>query len=247
MRITQEAGYLPEAIVNFVAFLGWNPGTRQEVFTLDELVQHFSLQRIQKGGAVVNPHKLDWFNQQHIRRRIDSQLPQLVSDMRPALVEAHGEAAVRAEYVAAVFRTLREHVQRLPQLVTSSHFFFTAPPLDTLSTDVLASHSLQPASAAALLGALQRTLAASSSFEAAVLAVELRELCKREGVEQRQLFGLLRHVLTREAHGPSVAEIVGTMGRERVTQRLDEARVALAGMEEGGTTSEPQQQRVGQR
>ena len=236
----QDAGYLPEAVINFVAFLGWNPGTKQELFTLDELIHAFSLKRIQKGGAVVNLHKLEWFNQQHIRRRIDDQLPQLVADMRPALVAAHGESAVPAEYVAAVFRTLREHVQLLPQLVTQSSYFFTPPPLDTLSPATLASHSLDPTTASALLATLQLTLS-SSSFEAASLAAELRELCSREGVEQKQVFGLLRHVLTREQHGPSVAEIIATIGEERISQRLDEARVALAGLSD---TSPQQHQRI---
>ena len=240
LSVVQDAGYLPEAVVNFVAFLGWNPGTKQEVFSIDELIQHFSLQRVQKAGAVVNLHKLEWFNQQHIRRRIDTQLPQLVADLRPALVTAHGEKAVEAEYVAAVFRTLRDHVQLLPQLVTQSHYFFTPPPLDTLSMAVLASHSLQPASASALLATLQQTLS-SSSFEAATLAVEIRELCGREGVELKQLFGLLRHVLTREERGPSVSEIVATMGKQRIMQRLDEARNALAAFV---NTNEPQQQHI---
>ena len=238
----QDAGYLPEAVVNFVAFLGWNPGTKQEVFTLDELVHTFSLKRIQKAGAVVNLHKLEWFNQQHIRRRIDSQLPQMVAEMRPALVAAHGEAVVEAEYVTAVFRTLRDHVQLLPQLVTRSHYFFTPPPLDTLSTTVLASHSLDPASASALLVTLQRTLS-SCPFESATLAAKMRELCSRQGVEQKQLFGLLRHVLTREEHGPSVSEIVATMGQQRVMQRLDEARAALAAMEDN---AQQQQRRIAQ-
>ena len=228
--------------MNFVAFLGWNPGTKQEVFTLDELVAHFSLKRIQKAGAVVNLHKLDWFNQQHIRRRIDSQLPQLVADMRPALVAAHGEEAVQAEYVTAVFRTLREHVQLLPQLVTHSHYFFTPPPLDKLSPATLASHSLDPASASALLGTLCQSLSLSS-FDAASLAVELRELCGRVGVEQKQLFGLLRHVLTREERGPSVSEIVATMGKQRAMQRLEQARTALA---RSADTNPQQQQHIAQ-
>lgn len=212
------------------------------MFTLDQLIDSFSLSRIQKAGAVVNLHKLEWFNQQHIRRRIDTQLTQLVTDMRPALLAAHGEAAVQQEYVSAVFRTLRDHVQLLPQLVTQSHYFFTPPPCDTLSTAALASHSLDPTSAATLLAALQRTLS-SSTCEAAVLAVQLRELCGVAGVEQKQLFGLLRHVLTREERGPSVSEIVATMGKQRVMQRVEEARVAFAAM---GNTSQPQQQRVAQ-
>ena len=61
-----DAGFLPEAVVNFVAFLGWNPGTTQEVFTMDALVEAFSLPRIQKAGAVVNLAKMTWFNTQHV-------------------------------------------------------------------------------------------------------------------------------------------------------------------------------------
>ena len=70
----RERGYYPEAFVNMLALLGWNPGTEQEIFSMDELIQAFSLERVNKSGARFDPEKTNWFNQQYLRMRPDAEL-----------------------------------------------------------------------------------------------------------------------------------------------------------------------------
>jgi len=70
----KESGYFPEAIINFLAFMGWNPGTQQEIFSLDELIKEFSLEKVQKGGAVFNVEKLNWFNKQYLNKKSKEEI-----------------------------------------------------------------------------------------------------------------------------------------------------------------------------
>jgi len=81
-------GYLKEALINFVALLGWNPGSTKEIFTMEELIQEFSLERVGKSGSIFNVEKLNWFNQQHLRLKTDDQIIELI---KPILIENFGD------------------------------------------------------------------------------------------------------------------------------------------------------------
>jgi len=146
-------GYLPEAVLNFVALLGWNPGTTQEVFSKEELIQAFDLNRIQKAGAVVSKDKLDWFNQQHMQRLAATEegMERLVGLIRPHLLRFHHEqqpaAALAAAgmevspqlslelerdladavYVRRVLASLVPHVSHVSDFAPQSAFYFRAP------------------------------------------------------------------------------------------------------------------------
>ena len=80
----REMGYLPEAVINFVAFLGWNPGTEKEIYTIDELLKDFSLEKIQKSGAVFNIKKLNWINTEHLTQKTTEELGEITSDYMPS-------------------------------------------------------------------------------------------------------------------------------------------------------------------
>jgi glutamyl/glutaminyl-tRNA synthetase len=139
-----QRGYLPEAVLNFVALLGWNPGTTREVFaSREELVQAFSLERIQKAGAVVNLDKLNWFNQQHIVLLAQSDMNRLMDLVRPQLLQAHraslpasasesSRAALEADlsdepFLRRVVSSLAAHVTHVSDFAAQSRFYFHAP------------------------------------------------------------------------------------------------------------------------
>lgn len=143
-----EQGYLPSAVVNFVAMLGWNPGTTQEVFTLEELVKEFSLQRIQKAGAVVNIDKLNWFNQQHLGLLARDDMPKLVELVRPLLLAHHrptNGVPTQAKdddlhdlsFLHRIIHSLASHVTHTKDFVTQSEIYFLKPNYDDINNTIL--------------------------------------------------------------------------------------------------------------
>jgi glutamyl-tRNA synthetase len=132
-------GYLPSAVVNFVALLGWNPGTTQEVFTLEELTRQFDLRRIQKAGAVVNLEKLNWFNQQHMIRLAQEDIDGLAKMVRPWIEAHYSNPATSSsarplpsdlsdpELLKRVIYSLVAHVHTVDQFAKESGMYYAVP------------------------------------------------------------------------------------------------------------------------
>ena len=118
----REDGYFPDAFVNLLAMLGWNPGTEQELFTLPELVQAFSLDKVSKSGAKFNPDKAKWFNREYLRKRSDAELAAL---FQPVLAEKGIQA--KPEFVEGVVALTRERVNFVQDFWTVASCLFVAP------------------------------------------------------------------------------------------------------------------------
>jgi glutamyl-tRNA synthetase len=121
----REKGYLPEAIVNFVALLGWNPGDDRELFTLDELTREFSLERVGRSGAIFNVEKLNWLNFQHLRRKPAEEVLQLLKEqMNRAGIDA---GRFRDDYLLRVIESMRERAVFVKDFVEKCPYFFNPP------------------------------------------------------------------------------------------------------------------------
>ncbi len=121
----KKKGFLPEALVNFVAFLGWNPGDEREMFTLDELVREFTLERVGKSGAVFNLDKLNWLNFQYLKRKPDADLLALLRESlrdSPFAGNTYDDA-----YLLRVINAMRERVTFVRELIDNSPYFFAPP------------------------------------------------------------------------------------------------------------------------
>jgi glutamyl-tRNA synthetase len=118
-------GYLPEALVNFVALLGWNPGTEQELFSLDELVAHFSLERVNKAGAVFDLEKLNWLNFEHLRKKPDAEVLSILKEYLTQ--EGTGQRHFDDAYLLNVIAAMRERIAFTKDFVQRSPYFFEAP------------------------------------------------------------------------------------------------------------------------
>jgi glutamyl-tRNA synthetase len=118
----RESGYLPEAVINFLAFLGWNPGTEQEIFSLEELIAAFSFERCSKSGAKFDVEKAKWFNHQYILRLPDNQLAAL---FMPILEEK--EIKVTPEKVTRIVSLVKDRIHFVKELWDQSAYFFVAP------------------------------------------------------------------------------------------------------------------------
>ena len=119
----KEDGYLPEAVVNFLAFLGWNPGTEQELFTLEELVESFDLKRVNKAGAKFDPEKAKWFNQQYFVNQDDVT----IANQFESIVANKAAVSYSNEYITKAVSLIKERAVFVNDLWDLSNFFFEAP------------------------------------------------------------------------------------------------------------------------
>jgi len=117
VRMFREQGYLPEAVINFLALLGWNPGTDRELFSLRELASEFSLERIQKGGAVFNTDRLDWINGLYIRQKSLDEITKLCQPYLP-------ENNLGFEELKKIIGLYQERLKKLSEITELADFFF---------------------------------------------------------------------------------------------------------------------------
>ena len=219
-------GFLPEAMTNFLALLGWSPGAAaadREVFSRDELVTMFALEGISGGDAVFNAEKLDWFNQQHIARLAPEEL---AARIKPSL-EAAG--LWREEFVGnrrawffSVLELLRPRARRLGDFALQGRFFFVAA--DALEYDEAAvDKHLRVDGAADHLAALDAAFASCATFDPATIESALRQTAEARGVKAASLIHAVRVAVTGKTVSPGIFEVVSLLGREVVHLRLSRA------------------------
>jgi glutamyl-tRNA synthetase len=208
----REAGYLPEAFVNFLALLGWNPGTDREIFTLDELAEVFSLDRVGKSGVKFDKKKSVWFNQHYLRQLSDADLAAAAA---PFIERAglHLPADLSLERIVAL---LRERAEYLTDFAAQGAYFFADP--TAFDEKVVAKR--WTTEGAAHLAALHDRLAALPDWTAAALKAETEAYGERAGSNLGQLMPLLRLATTGVGFGPELFELLEVLGRERVLRRL---------------------------
>ena len=212
-------GYMPEAMTNFLALLGWSPGaTDQELFSRAGLVESFDLGGISGGNAVFNPEKLDWFNQQHIQRLAPDEVARRV---QPALVSAGlwDDALVgdRHAWFFAVLELLKPRVKKLDDIVEVGRFFFVdVPEYDAAAVD----KHLRSEGIAANLRALDEGFGALATFDSASTEAALRTVADATGVKAATLIHAVRVAVTGRTASPGLFEVLSLLGRERTRTRL---------------------------
>jgi glutamyl-tRNA synthetase len=217
----ETQGILPEAMMNFLALLGWSPGSGdQEVFSRDELIARFTLEGISGGNAVFNPEKLTWFNQQHIMRL---SADELLSRLRPALAAAglwHDDFENgRRQWMARVIDLLKPRAHRLGDFVTQLRPFVA----DRIERDPSAvDKHLTSAQTLGHLAAWRDRMVAADSFEAAPLEAALRALADERGVKAGPLIHATRVAVVGQVASPGLFEVLELVGRDRVLARIDE-------------------------
>jgi glutamyl-tRNA synthetase len=214
-------GYLPEAMVNFLALLGWSPGSDEELFTAAQLVERFSLDGISGGNAVFNPEKLDWFNQQHLMRLTAGDVATRIA---PLLREAglwrdEFDSTGRA-WLERVIELLKPRIKRLGQFVDDGRLFLVE---DVDYDPAAVTKFLKPAGVADHLASLAAAFDAVDSFDQAALEAALRELAAARGVKAATLIHATRVGVTGKSVSPGLFEVLELLGRARTRHRLDAA------------------------
>jgi glutamyl-tRNA synthetase len=211
----RRKGFLPEALLNFVAFLGWNPGDEREFFTLPELVREFSLERVGKSGAVFDVEKLRWMNTQHLRRKSDSELLALV---RPYF-DAAGYAGVPDSYLLAVCRLLKERVETPQEFVSSSPYFFNDPQ----DYDEVSRKKNWRVDTPEQMRQVRAGLAALPDFTHDSIEAVVRTVAERNQIGAGKIIHPLRLAVTGRSQGPGLFELMGVVGRDTCLRRIDRA------------------------
>ena len=208
----RERGYYPEAFNNMLAFLGWNPGTTQELFSMQELVEAFSLDRVGKAGAKFDFDKTNWFNQQYLRMQGGEQLaPQL----KPFLASAQLEA--EDSYIAQVCELMKERATFVQDILKEGRYFFEAP----TSYDEKTIKKKWKEQTPEIIKELRDLLAALPSFDAESIGA-----CFKAFLEAKELgFGAVmpgfRVSVTGLGAGASMNDIAALLGKEEVLNRID--------------------------
>ncbi len=229
VSITQyrQDGYLPSAMVNFLALLGWSLDDRTDIISVSTLIENFSLDRVGKTAAVFNKEKLDWMNGVYIRSLSLEEftrvsLPFLERDLGPDVPRP-----LDPEYAGRVLSLVQERAKTLSELAGLTWFFFS----DNLDYDpslLIQKKMDRPTTLKALDESLSR-LNALESFDHDALEASLRPLAGQMGLKAGQLFGTLRVAVTGSMVSPPLFETMSVLGRKKCLERIGAAATKLAG------------------
>lgn len=213
----RESGYLPEAVVNFLALLGWNPGDNREVMTREELIEAFSLDKCSKSGAKFDFEKGKWFNHRYLQ---EAPIEHIAALFTPVLEQHHVDVPADLESILSV---VRDRVQLIPQLWDETYFFFVAPEEydeKTVKKRWKAESSLQMREIIDLLNAQQ-------AFESEALGEALNSFIQTKEYSMGGVMNALRLALVGAPKGPHINEILYLLGREESIRRIERAIAQL--------------------
>ncbi len=216
----RERGFLPEAFVNMLAMLGWNDGSSQEIFTMDELIARFSMDRVHKGGAKFDFEKAKWFNHEWIKR---STAARLFPDVKKIL-ESNNLSVTDDSYLLQVIDMVKERCTLLPDFYEQSKFFFAAP--DTIDAD-----SIRPKwtpEKQLFFTDLQNLLAGLPDYSAALIESTFKELALARNIKVGELQLPFRIMLVGGKFGPAVFDIAAAIGKDQTMLRLKNGLAWLA-------------------
>lgn len=209
-------GYLPEALFNFIVSLGWNDGTEQEIFSRDELIQKFSLDRVQRSGAHFDERRLLWMNGHYIRELPLDDLYDRTKGYWPPESEGYDDA-----YKKQVLGLVQERLKYFAELPELTKFFFVDMPVDP---ELISGHKqLKKLSQEDLKGLLQqaKTILEASDFSLDDLTKRLNDLLEQTGQKPAVLFSLVRIATTQAPASPGLAESLAVLGKDRSLSRLE--------------------------
>ena len=211
-------GYLPETLINFIASMGWNDGTTQEIYSTNELIEKFSLNRVGKSGARFDEDRLIWMNGQHIRNLSDEKLKQMAEKFWPQAAQNQPE-----ELKNKILHLVKDRLKTFADLPTLTNFFFTKP---TVNWDLISQNKqLKKLSAEEIRQLLEtsKNKLNSTNFTSEEIQIALNELLAETNSKPAVLFSLIRTVITWEPFSPQLNETMEILGKEKVIAAIDEA------------------------
>jgi len=210
----REGGFFAESFTNMLAFLGWNPGTNQEIFSLDELVNAFSLQKVGKAGARFDFEKAKWFNQQYLRTYADKDLAQMV---RPEMETKGWNTS--DQNLEKIVGMMKERATFTKDLLAEASFFFEAP----TSYDAKTQKKKWKEDSSSILGELSERFASVQEFTSAALESIFKQYLEEKEYGFGKVGPIFRLAITGVGMGPSVFDVLEIIGKEATLERIKTA------------------------
>ncbi|CAG0994674.1 MAG: glutamate--tRNA ligase [Bacteroidetes bacterium] len=214
----KERGYYPQAFLNMLALLGWNSGTNQEIFSLEELISAFSLERVSKSGAKFDPEKTKWFNQQYLRKQTPLQLAQV---WMPELIEKGINAD--SVFVEKVCSLLQEKAHFINEFWSLGSYFFTAPA--EYDKEVIKKRWNEKG--LLFLETFHTHFLTLSEYNSAEIEAVFKTVCEQLQIKPGEVMQLLRVSITGVGGGPALFEIMGLLGKQEASNRIKTALVKM--------------------
>lgn len=212
----REKGYYADSFINMLALLGWNPGTEQEVFSLDELVKIFSFDRVHKSGARFDPDKAKWFNEQRLRHTDDAILGEhFYHELKNILGADHPLATL--SYATGAVKLLKERVQFENELYETGKYLFEAP---TSYDDKVISKRWNDA-AKVFLQNLPDVLSSVPEFTAELTKAAFEKLAIDQGIKPGEVLQLFRVIMSGQGSGVDLFGMVALFGKDEVFERIN--------------------------
>ena len=210
----REKGYFPQAFVNMLSLLGWNPGTPQEIFSMEELIQAFSLERVNKSGAKFDPTKAGWFNQQYLRMETNESLTE---KLKPVLSE-NGISA-QEEFIAKVCELMKERATFVKDIWIEGKYFFKVPE----EYDKEAINKKWKPETSSLLAEWKTILNDLPDFSPLAIEQTFKDFLETKKTGMGAVLLPFRLAVTGVGAGPSIFEISALLGRDEVVKRIQKA------------------------
>lgn len=206
-------GYLPEALINYLALVGWSPESNEEILSLDEMVKQFSFDRVSKSGGVFDVDKLDWVNAQYIRKMEVSELAKLI---KPYLVKAGFiKEDICEKRLELITKTFQESISRLPEIVEQSRFLFEDVAVEP---DALKMRNVEHIEI--LKEKMKEELSQIEEMDEETAKGFMKKVQKASGFKGKDLYMPVRALLTGQVHGPELSNILEILGKGEILRRL---------------------------
>ena len=217
----REMGYLPEALLNYLALLGWSPEGEEEVFSLPELVRQFTLERVGKTAAVYDVKKLTWMNGHYLNERdLDEVIQMVIPYFQEKNLIPHQLNEEEMAYLRQVVGAVRTRVKTVAEIADASEYFY----IDDFSYDEKGVRKhFRKENAAEYLKKAAEKLAALETFDLETTEAAYRELSKELGVKAGKIIHPTRLALSGRTMGPGLFDIIVILGKDKTLQRMDRA------------------------
>jgi len=211
----REAGYFPEAVANMLAMLGWHPSDNHELFSLEELIEAFSLERVSKSGAKFDVQKAYWFNQQYLQKKSPSEVYEMIAP----IINEHGFDACQ-EYIESVIILMREKVQFAKDIVLQGKYFFEDP---TEYDDSVIQKKWRENTNEILADIANKFQSLSESASPDEYENAFKEVCQNHGEKPGSLLQPLRVVVSGQGVGAPIWDMIALIGRDYIINRIQMA------------------------
>lgn len=214
----KESGYYPEAFINILAFLGWNPGTEKEIFTKEELINNFSLENVGKAGARFDPEKAKWYNQQYLKKKSDNDLTDSFS-----VILKQKKISPDKEYITKVIGLIKERACFINEFWDQSYFLFQAP----VDYETNALKKFWKDDTAKIIREISILLKEASPFNSSAIENVVKNYTEQNNIGFGKVMNPLRIIIVGSSFGPHLFDIMELLGKEEVLKRIDSGIMAI--------------------